>query len=124
MKYFKRASEYYNRQDYKRAIAIYNRAVKNRDNELASVHNIALCHVKLKQYNKAIPLLKITTAKNPTGNYFFNLAYTYMMVKNYKKALVYFNTAWSLSPENSNCATMINYILSIYRKSKSVDKFV
>lgn len=100
------------------AIAIYNKAIKNRDNEVASMHNIALCYIKQKQYKKAIPLLRITVLKNPTGNYFFNLAYGYLMVKNFKKALIYFNTAWSLSPENKNCEVMINYILRIYRKDK------
>lgn len=88
------------------------------------MHNIALCRIKLKQYNKAIPLLRIAVAKKPTGNYFFNLAYAYVMIKNYKKALIYFNTAWSLSPENKGCEVMINYILNIYRKGGSVDKFV
>ena len=124
MEYFKKANECYNEQDYKGAVAIYNKAIKNRDNEIASMHNIALCYIKLKKYNKAIPLLKITAIKNPTGNYFFNLAYAYVMVKNFKKALIYFNTAWSLSPENKNCEVMINYILEIYGKDKSVDKFV
>lgn len=118
MEYFKKGNEYYNGQDYKRAVAIYNKAIKNKDNEIASMHNIALCYIKQKQYKKAIPLLKITVVKNPTGNYFFNLAYAYVMVKNLKKALIYFNTAWSLSPENKNCEVMVNYILERYRKDK------
>jgi len=122
--YFKKANEYYSKQDYKRAIAIYSKAVKNNDNEIAAMHNIALCHIKQKKYNKAIPLLKITAAKNPTGNYFFNLAYAYVMVKNFKKALIYFNKAWSLSPSNKHCEVMINYILRKYRKGGSVDKYV
>lgn len=88
------------------------------------MHNIALCRIKLRQYNEAIPLLKITVAKNPTGNYFFNLAYAYVMVKNLKKALMYFNTAWALSPENKGCEVMINYILNIYRNGGSIDKLV
>jgi tetratricopeptide (TPR) repeat protein len=88
------------------------------------MHNIALCYIKQKKYKKAIPLLRIAVAKNPIGNYFFNLAYAYVMVKNFKKALIYFNKAWSLSPENKHCEVMINYILDIYRKGRSIDKFV
>lgn len=120
--YFEQANEYYNEQDYKKAIAIYNKAIKNRENEIDSVHNIALCHIKLKQYNKAIPLLRITVAKKPTWNHFLNLAYAYLMIENLKRALIYFNTAWSLSPENKDCEGMINYILNIYTKGGSVDK--
>lgn len=86
------------------------------------MHNIALCYIKLKQYNRAIPLLRSTVAKKPTGNYFFNLAYGYTRIKNFKKALIYFNTAWALSPENNDCEVMINYILDIYRNGRSVDK--
>lgn len=85
---------------------------------------MALCYIKLKQYNKSIPLLRITALKKPSGNYFFNLAYAYIMIKNFKKALLYFNTAWALSPENNDCEVMIKYILNIYGKGGSVDKFV
>lgn len=123
IEYFKKANECYNEQNYKRAVAIYNKAIKNRDNEIASLHNMALCYIKLRQYNKSIPLLKTTAVKNPTGNYFFNLAYAYVMIKDFKKALIYFNTAWSLSPENEKCEVMINYILEKYRKGRNVDKF-
>jgi tetratricopeptide (TPR) repeat protein len=69
-------------------------------------------------------LLRAAIVKNPIGKYFFNLAYAYVMVRNYKKALIYFNTAWSLSPKNKHCEVMISYILDTYRKGKSVDKFV
>jgi tetratricopeptide (TPR) repeat protein len=90
-------------------------AIINGENEISSMHNIALCYIKLKQYYKAIPLLKVAVAKNPEGNYFFNLAYAYVMIKDLKKALIYFNTAWSLLPQDKPCEEMINYILKIYR---------
>lgn len=124
IEYFKKANEYYNKQDYKKAIETYNKAIKNGYDQISSIQNIALCYIKLKQYNKSIPLLKITASKKPTGNYFFNLAYAYTMIKKFKKALVYFNTAWSLTPENKNCEVMIDYILSIYRKGRNVGKFM
>lgn len=124
MGYFREANKYFSEQRYKKAIVVYNKAIKDSDNQIASMHNIALCRIKLKQYDKAIPLLKLTVAKRPTGNYFFNLAYAYVMIKNFKKALLYFNTAWALSPENKKCEVMINYILNIYSNGESVDKFV
>lgn len=124
IEYFKKANEHYSKKEYKRAITVYYKAIKNRDHEIVSMHNIALCRIKLREYNKAIPLLKLTVEKNPTGNYFFNLAYAYVMVKNFKKALMYFNTAWALSPENKGCEVMINYILNIYRNGGSMDKLV
>jgi tetratricopeptide (TPR) repeat protein len=111
MEYFKKANEYYSVHDYKRAIAIYNKALKFKEYEISSMHNIALCYIKLEQYKRAIPLLKIASEKNPTGTYYFNLAYAYYMARNYKKALLCFNTAWALSPENENCRIMIDHLL-------------
>ncbi len=117
MEYFKKANECYNKKQYEEAICIYNKAFKQGDNIISSIHNIALCYIKLEQYNKAIPLLRVVVAKKPRGEYFFNLACAYLMVKDLKKALAYFNTAWTLSPYISECEIMIKYILKIYREN-------
>lgn len=124
MEYFKKGNDYYNEQNYKKAVEIYKKAIKNRDSEIASMYNMALCYIKQEEYNKAIQVLKIAAEKNPTESYFFNLAYAYVMAKNFKKALIYFNRAWALSPEDKDCEIMINHILERYRKGRGVDKFV
>jgi tetratricopeptide (TPR) repeat protein len=119
MGYFNEANDCYNEQNYEKAISIYNKAMKDKNYEICFMHNMALCYIELKQYNRAIPLLKIAATKNPQGKYFFNLAYAYLMVENYKKALIYFNTAWSLSPDDKACEREINNILKTYRKRRN-----
>lgn len=113
---FRNIKKYANEKSYKRIVKIYNDAIKNKDYEIAYMFNIALCYIKLKEFDKAIPILEIDAMKKPTGEKLFYLAYTYLKVKNFKKALMYFNRSWSLSPENKDCEIMINYILSVYRK--------
>jgi tetratricopeptide (TPR) repeat protein len=122
VEYFKTANEYYRKGKYEQAISIYNKAFKEGDNEISSIHNIALCYIKLKQYNRAIPLLRVVVTKKTKGEYFFNLAYAYLMVKNFKKALAYINTAWTLSPYISECESIIKYILKTYRKDVEFGK--
>ncbi|MHC1684401.1 MAG: tetratricopeptide repeat protein [Clostridiaceae bacterium] len=118
MEYFRKANKYFSEQEYKRAVEIYNKAIQNKEHEIDSLYNIGLCYIKLKEFNKAIPILKVVTMKQPKGRYFFNLAYAYVKIENFKKALMYFNTAWALSPDDKDCEIMINYILRIYRRER------
>ncbi len=48
MKYFQKANEYYNDRDYKKAIVLYEKAIKLKDNEVSSLYNSAVCLIKLK----------------------------------------------------------------------------
>jgi tetratricopeptide (TPR) repeat protein len=114
MNYFQRANDLYNTQDYKRAIALYQKAVEIKDNEAASLYNAAVCFIKLKEYEKAIPLLRSALLQKRDSKYFFNLGYCYAMLKNNKKALVYFNTAWSLDNNDKDCEKAINLIIKNY----------
>jgi tetratricopeptide (TPR) repeat protein len=116
MNYFQRANDLYNTQDYKRAIAFYQKAVETKDNEAASLYNAAVCFIKLKGYEKAIPLLKSALLQKQDSKYFFNLGYCYAMIKNNKKALVYFNTAWALDNNDKDCEKAINLIIKNYAK--------
>ena len=116
MSYFQRANDLYNTQDYKRAIYLYQKAVETKDNEAASLYNAAVCFIKLKQYEKAVPLLRSALLQKSDSKYFFNLGYCYAMLKNNKKALVYFNTAWSLDNNDKDCEKAINLIIKNYAK--------
>lgn len=118
MNYFKKANDYYNNHYYRFAIENYQKAIKNKDNEVASLHNLALCFIKLKKYNRAIPLLKVAISKKREGTYLYNLAYCYLMLKDFKKALLYCNTAWALSPNCTSCEKLINFILKTYKHDK------
>lgn len=116
MSYFQKANELYNTKDYKKAIEMYQQAVIYKDNEAASLYNAAVCFIKLKEYEKAIPLLKSAIIKKREGKYLFNLGYCYAMLNNNKKALVYFNTAWSLDNNDTDCEKAINLIMKNYAK--------
>ncbi|MCT8978136.1 tetratricopeptide repeat protein [Clostridium sp. CX1] len=114
MSYFQKANDYYNTKDYKKAIDMYEKAIKYKDNEASSFYNSAVCFIKLKEYKKAIPLLKSAINLKMDSKYFFNLAYCYTMLKDNRKALVYFNTAWCLDNNDSDCEKAINIILKNY----------
>lgn len=116
MNYFEKANDLYNTRDYKSAIIMYQKAAMYKDNEAASLYNAAVCFIKLKNYDKAIPLLKSAIIKKREGKYFFNLGYCYAMLKNNKKALIYFNTAWSLDNNDGDCEKAINIIIKNYSK--------
>jgi len=116
MNYFEKANDLYNTKDYEKAISMYQKAIKTKDNEAASLYNTAVCFIKLKQYEKAIPLLKTAILKRRESKYFFNLGYCFAMLNNNNKALIYFNTAWSIDNEDSDCEKAINLIIKNHKK--------
>jgi tetratricopeptide (TPR) repeat protein len=116
MSYFQKANELYNERDYKKALAMYQKALESKENEAASLYNSAVCFIKLNRYEKAIPLLKSSIVYKREAKYFFNLVYCYAMLKDNRKALVYFNTAWSLDNNDSDCEKAINLIMKNYCK--------
>jgi tetratricopeptide (TPR) repeat protein len=117
MSYFQKANELYNDKDYKKALAMYKKAIDSKENEAASLYNSAVCFIKLGKYEKAIPLLKASIMEKRDAKYFFNLGYCYAMLKDNKKALVYFNTAWSLDNSDTDCEKAINLIMKNYVKN-------
>jgi tetratricopeptide (TPR) repeat protein len=116
MNYFEKANDLYNTKDYEKAISMYQKAIKTKDNEAPSLYNTAVCFIKLKQYDKAIPLLKTAIIKRRDSKYFFNLGYCFAMLKDNKKALIYFNTSWSIDNEDSDCEKAINLIIRNYKR--------
>lgn len=116
MSYFEKANDLYNTKDYKRALALYQKAIELKDNEAPSLYNAAVCFIKLKQFERAIPLLKSAIVKKRESKYFFNLGYCHAMLKDNKKALIYFNTAWSLDNTDKDCEKAINLIIKNYSK--------
>ncbi|MCY6957816.1 tetratricopeptide repeat protein [Clostridium brassicae] len=111
MGYFERANNLYNDKEYKKAIDIYKKAIAIKENETASLYNTAVCFIKLQDYTNAIPLLKEALKNKIDSRYFFNLGYCYAMLKNTKKALIYFNTAWALDNNDYECEKAINLII-------------
>lgn len=116
MNYFEKANDLYNTKDYEKAILMYKKAVQTKENEAPSLYNAAVCFIKLKQYEKAIPLLKSAIIRRNDSKYFFNLGYCFAMLKDNKKALIYFNTAWSIDNDDSDCEKAINLIIKNYKR--------
>jgi tetratricopeptide (TPR) repeat protein len=116
MNYFEKANDLYNTKDYLKAISMYKKAIKTKENEAASLYNTAVCFIKLKQYEKAIPLLKTAILRRRDSKYFFNLGYCFAMLNDNKKALIYFNAAWAIDNEDSDCEKAINLIIKNYKR--------
>lgn len=117
MNYFQKANELYNTKDYKKAIELYQKAIEVKENESAAYYNSAVCFIKLTKYESAISLLKKAICLKTDSKYFFNLGYCYAMLKDNKKALIYFNTAWSMDNSDKDCEKAINLILEGYKKN-------
>lgn len=117
MNYFEQANYYYNTKEYERAIELYQKSINLNENEAASYYNSGVCLIKLKQYEKAIHLIKKAIEIKRDSKYFFNLAYCYAMLKDSKKALIYFNTSWSIDNSDKDCERAIQLIMQKYKKN-------
>jgi tetratricopeptide (TPR) repeat protein len=110
--YFEEGNLSFDAQKYRLAISAYKKAIAAKEqHEAYSLYNLAVCYIQLKQYNKAIPILKSAISKRTESKFYFNLAYSYLKLNDTKKALIYFNTAWALNPEDKECEKAINIIL-------------
>lgn len=117
MDYFSEANDLYKLKEYKSAINLYQKSAEIKDFEAPSLYNSAVCFIKLKEYNAAIPLIYKALSYRKESKYFFNLAYCYIMLDENKKALNYFNTAWSLDNSDFECEKAINIIIEKIKKS-------
>lgn len=115
MNHFEKGNELYNSQNYESALKEYLKAVTVSTTNAASFYNAAVCYIKLKEYNEAIPLLKKSISIKTNSKYYFNLAYCYSMLKETKKALIYFNTAWALDNSDTECEKAINLIINQFK---------
>lgn len=111
MNYFEMANEEYMNKNYEMAITLYHKAAATVSNEASCLYNSAVCHIKLNRFNEAIQLLKNALLKRKDSKYYFNLAYCFYMLNDYKRSLIYFNIAWSVDNEDEDCKKAINCIL-------------
>ena len=116
MKYFRQANEMYNIKDYRKAIVLYKRSIEKGENLACALYNAAVCHIKLNEFNEAIVHLKEALKHRIDAKYLFNLGYCFNMIKDYKKALIYFNYSWSLDNTDIECEKAINSILKKVKK--------
>lgn len=117
MNYFDTANNYYIKKDYKSALIFYEKSIRLNENLTSALYNAAVCLIKLKEYQKAIHLLKRAISFKKESKYFFNLAYCNMRLKNKNKALIYFNTAWALDNSDNDCKKAISIIIKSYNNN-------
>ena len=117
MNFFNEGNKYYNMKDYEKAIDFYKISIENNDNTACSYYNSGVCLIKLKEFDKAIDMIKKALNLQQESKYYFNLAYCYAMKEEVKKALIYFNMAWSLDSSDSDCEKAIKLILSKNKKA-------
>ena len=111
MSYFSEANKYYNSKEYKKAISYYRKSIADKENEACSYYNAGVCFIKLKDYNNAIPMLKVAISYQRESKYYFNLAYCYAMLNDNKKALLTFHLAWAINNNDEDCKKAMNLIL-------------
>lgn len=112
MNYFLKGNELYNTKNYDEALDYYEKAIENNECEYHSYYNSGVCYIKLKEYNKAIDMIKKALSLHQDPKYFFNLAYCYSMIDDEVKALRYFNLSWALDNSDTDCEKAIKLITS------------
>ena len=65
MNYFTEANKYYNEKNYTKAIELYESAIDNNENIACSYYNSGVCFIKLKNFDKAIEMIKTALKKSP-----------------------------------------------------------
>lgn len=120
MNYFSKGNEFYNTQNYSEALNYYEKAIENKECEYHSYYNSGVCYIKLKEYHKAIEMLDKALELHRDSKYFFNLAYCYSMLDDEQKALRYFNLAWALDNNDTDCEKAIKLITSKLKKEKNL----
>lgn len=118
MSYFQEGNKLYNSKNYENALELYQKAIKEKDNEASSLYNSGVCFIKLKDYNNAIDCLKKAIHIKKESKYFFNLGYCHAASGNFKMALICFNSSWSLNPKDDDCSKAIDIILKTYKPKK------
>ncbi|MBE6053800.1 MAG: tetratricopeptide repeat protein [Clostridium sartagoforme] len=116
MSFFNDGNKYYNLKDYEKAIDLYKMSIDSNENTACSYYNSGVCYIKLKNFDKAIEMIRKALSMQQESKYYFNLAYCYAMKEEVKKALIYFNMAWSLDSSDTDCEKAIKLILSKNKK--------
>lgn len=118
LQYFEQANKHYKNGSYDEAIKNYKKSIDLNINETQSLYNIGVCYIKKangenkKFLNLAIEFLHKAIEKEST-NYMglFNLAHTYDLLHNYKKAYIYINRASLFNIQNDpDCGRLLKKV--------------
>lgn len=112
MNYFNEGNKLYNVQNYLRAIDCYKKSAIQKQNEACSYYNAGVCFIKLKEFDKAIIMLKNAISIQRESKYYFNLGYCYTMKNKLDRALQFFNVAWAINNNDIDCEKAITLLIS------------
>ncbi len=116
--YFEQANKYYKNGSYDEAIKNYKKSIALKVNETQALYNIGVCFLKKSNYknkkflNLAIDFFHKTIEKESTHYMgLFNLAHTYDLLHNYKKAYLYINRASLFNTQNDpDCGRLLKKV--------------
>lgn len=117
MNYFNEGNKLYSVKEYSRAIDFYKKSIEINENKACAYYNAGVCHIKLKDFDSAINMIRNAISIQRESKYYFNLAYCYAMKEDRNKALIYFNRAWALDCSDKDCEKAINLIMSKNKKA-------
>lgn len=110
MNLFNQGNKFYNNKEYETALEFYQKSINANEYPACSYYNCGVCYIKLKDFDKAINMIKKALEFQKESKYFFNLGYCYAMKENIEKALINFNIAWALNNEDKDCEKAIRLI--------------
>ena len=100
--HYKTANRLIQQNNTLKAIYHYEQAFALNPNYLDLQQNLAMSYVMVKQFAKALPLLKLTAKRNPEhAEIQAQLAEVYLELGKYEDAIKYFEKAIQLSPQRS-----------------------
>lgn len=117
-KFFNIANNFFKTKGFNKALNYYKKCISEKDplecrheEDARVIHNMALCYIEKKEYEKAIGYIKkAIKLENVSAKYYYNLGYCYHMLDK-RESLIYFTRAWVLNPKDKKCKEVIDFIL-------------
>jgi tetratricopeptide (TPR) repeat protein len=100
-KYFDKAAEYSDKQDYNKAEKFYLKAIKKDPKYIEAYDNLGLVYRRIGDFDKAVEFYKKSIELYPSGQMSHqNLAVVYVVQKDYNSAIQEYNELLKISPNN------------------------
>ena len=118
----KKALDFFKNNDYENALKNLKNVLKEDGNNQNIINNIALCEMRLGQYDKAEEdFVKAINLDKETPQPYLNLAELYFIKKEMLKAIELLQRASSIMPDN---IAILHYLARIYIEDKRFEEAV
>ena len=115
-----KAIEFFKKEDYENALSSFNEILSEDENNPNLLNNIALCEVKLGNFEKAEQnFLKAISFDEKAPQPYLNLAELYFAQKELLKAIELLQRASSIMPDN---IAILHYLARIYIEDKRYEE--